>query len=322
MSARVVLETDLAGLRRLNRGKVRDLYELDGPFDRERSRTAQGRPEGNRTGGAVLIVATDRISAFDSILPTGIPHKGAVLTNLTLFWLDFLQGVVENHLITADVEKMGPKVRPYADILRGRSMLVKKAAVFPIECVVRGYLAGSGWKSYQNSGAVCGVRLPKGLRESEKLPEPIFTPATKAASGHDENISFEQSAEILGRETAETLRRGTLEVYRKASDYARARGIIICDTKLEWGVADGRILLIDEVLTPDSSRFWPAAGYQPGRAQPSFDKQYVRDWLLGAGWNREPPAPPLPEEVVRKTSEKYLQAYEILTGKPLATDDP
>ncbi len=183
----------------------------------------------------MLIVATDRISAFDSILPTGIPHKGAVLTNLTLFWLDFLKGAVENHLITADVDRMGPKVRPYADILRGRAMLVKKADVFPIECVVRGYLAGSGWKSYRDSGAVCGVRLPKGLRESEKLPEPIFTPATKAASGHDENISFEQSARIIGRETAEKLRQGTLEVYRKASDYARARGIIICDTKFEWG---------------------------------------------------------------------------------------
>jgi phosphoribosylaminoimidazole-succinocarboxamide synthase len=212
---------------------------------------------------------------------------------------------------------MGPKVRPYADLLRGRTMLVKKAEVFPVECVARGYLAGSGWTSYRKSGAVCGVRLPKGLREAEKLPEPIFTPATKAASGHDENISFEQSAQLLGREKAETLRRGTLEVYRRAADYARERGIIICDTKLEWGEADGRILLIDEVLTPDSSRFWPAAGYQPGRAQPSFDKQYVRDWLLSAGWNREPPAPPLPEEVVRKTSEKYLQAYEILTGKAL-----
>jgi phosphoribosylaminoimidazole-succinocarboxamide synthase len=301
MSARVVLETDLAGLRRLNRGKVRDLYEAD---------------------GAVLIVATDRISAFDSILPTGIPHKGAVLTNLTLFWLEFLKGTIANHLITADVDQMGPKVRPYADLLRGRTMLVKKAEVFPVECVARGYLAGSGWTSYRKSGAVCGVRLPKGLREAEKLPEPIFTPATKAASGHDENISFEQSAQLLGREKAETLRRGTLEVYRRAADYARERGIIICDTKLEWGEADGRILLIDEVLTPDSSRFWPAAGYQPGRAQPSFDKQYVRDWLLSAGWNREPPAPPLPEEVVRKTSEKYLQAYEILTGKPLATDAP
>ncbi|MGO8702970.1 MAG: phosphoribosylaminoimidazolesuccinocarboxamide synthase [Candidatus Brocadiia bacterium] len=300
MPADVVLETDLAGLRRINRGKVRDLYELD---------------------DALLIVATDRISAFDSILPTGIPHKGAVLTNLTLFWLDFLKDTVANHLITADVDRMGPKVRPYADLLRGRAMLVKKADVFPIECVVRGYLAGSGWKSYCVSGAVCGVRLPAGLSESEKLPEPIFTPASKAASGHDENISFEQAARIVGRETAEKLRRGSLAVYRKAADYARARGIVICDTKFEWGRADGRILLVDEVLTPDSSRFWPAAGYQPGRAQPSFDKQYVRDRLLSAGWNREPPAPPLPEEVVRRTSEKYLQAYEILTGKPLATGD-
>ena len=322
MPSPVVLETDLAGLRRVNRGKVRDLYELDGPFDVAQGRPAfgseaQARREETRMGGALLIVATDRISAFDSILPTGIPHKGAVLTNLTLFWLEFLKGTVENHLITADVDRMGPKVRPHADILRGRTMLVKKAAVFPIECVVRGYLAGSGWKSYQKTGAVCGVRLPKGLRESEKLPEPIFTPATKAASGHDENISFEQSAQIIGREAAEKLRRGTLEVYRKAADYARARGIIICDTKFEWGEADGRILLVDEVLTPDSSRFWPAAGYQPGRAQPSFDKQYVRDWLLSSGWNQEPPAPPLPEEVVRKTSEKYLQAYEILTGKAL-----
>ncbi len=315
MPADVVLETNLAGLRRINRGKVRDLYELDGPFD-----DAQGRPEGTRTGEALLIVATDRISAFDSILPTGIPHKGAVLTNLTLFWLEFLKDTVESHLITADVDRMGPKVRPYADILRGRAMLVKKADVFPIECVVRGYLAGSGWKSYRASGAVCGLRLPEGLRESEKLPEPIFTPATKAASGHDENISFEQSARIVGRETAEKLRQGALAVYRKAADYARSRGIIICDTKFEWGRADGRILLVDEVLTPDSSRFWPADGYRPGRAQPSFDKQYVRDWLLSAGWNREPPVPPLPEEVVRKTSEKYLQAYEILTGKPLATD--
>ena len=196
-------------------------------------------------------------------------------------------------------------------------MLVKKASVFPIECVVRGYLAGSGWKSYRKSGAVCGLALPKGAGSRRNCPEPIFTPATKAASGHDENISFEQSVQVVGREAAEKLRQGTLEVYRKASDYARARGIIICDTKFEWGQAGGRILLVDEVLTPDSSRFWPAQGYQPGRAQPSFDKQYVRDWLLRSGWNQEPPAPPLPEEVVRKTSEKYLQAYEILTGKAL-----
>jgi len=300
MSNRVVLETDLADLRRLNRGKVRDLYELD---------------------GALLIVATDRISAFDSILPTGIPHKGAVLTGLTLFWLDFLKGAVANHLITADVDRMGPKVRPYADILRGRTMLVKMAKVFPIECVVRGYLAGSGWKSYQKDGTVCGIRLPQGQRKDETSPEPIFTPSTKAVSGHDENVSFEQTIAVIGRDAAEHLRDGTLAVYRKASDYARDRGIIICDTKFEWGEAEGSTLLIDEVLTPDSSRFWPAEGFQPGRAQPSFDKQFVRDWLLSSGWNQEPPAPPLPDEVVRKTSEKYLQAYEILTGKRLTIGD-
>jgi len=296
MAEKVVLDTNLPGLRRVNRGKVRDIYEVD---------------------GALLIIATDRISACDVILPTGIPGKGNVLTRLTLFWLEFLKGVVENHLITADVDRMGPKVRPHADLLRGRSMLVKKAKVFPVECVVRGYLAGSGWKSYQKDGTVCGIRLPKGLRESEKLPEPIFTPAAKAASGHDENISFERAAEIIGRETAERLRRGTIEIYRRASDHARGRGIIICDTKFEWGEADGRIILIDEALTPDSSRFWPAEGYQPGRPQPSFDKQYVRDWLIASGWNREPPAPALPADVVRKTSEKYLQAHEIITGRKL-----
>ncbi len=297
MAEQVILETDLKGLKRLNRGKVRDIYEVD---------------------GALLIVATDRISAFDVILPTGIPFKGKVLTGLTLFWLDFLRGVVENHLITADVEQMGAKVKPYAEMLRGRSMLVKKAKVFPIECVVRGYLAGSGWSSYQKSGAVCGLALPKGLRESEKLPEPLFTPSTKAESGHDENITFEQMARTIGMEAAETLRAKTIEVYRRCSDYARGRGVILCDTKFEWGLADGRILLIDEVLTPDSSRFWPADGYAPGRPQPSFDKQYVRDWLMQSGWNKEPPAPKLPEDVVRRTSEKYLQAHEILTGRALA----
>jgi len=267
-------------------GKVREIYALDD----ER----------------LLLVASDRISTFDVVLPTEIPDKGRVLTGLSGFWFTLLREIVPNHMLAIRDD--------------GRSMECRRLEMLPIECVVRGYLAGSAWKSYQNSGAVCGVRLPDGLRESEKLPEPIFTPATKAASGHDENISFEQSARIVGREAAEKLRQGALAVYRKASDYARARGIIICDTKFEWGRADGRILLVDEVLTPDSSRFWPAAGYQPGRAQPSFDKQYVRDWLLSAGWNQEPPAPPLPEEVVRKTSEKYLQAYEILTGRPLATN--
>ena len=297
MAEQVILETDLKGLTRINRGKVRDIYEVD---------------------GQLLIVASDRISAFDAILPTGIPFKGKVLTRLTLFWLDFLKGAVENHLVTADVDKMGPKIKPYADILRGRSMLVKKAKVFPVECVVRGYLAGSGWSSYQKNGTVCGIKLPAGLKESAKLPEPIFTPSTKAETGHDENISFQETVKIIGADAAETLRRNTLSVYTRCSDYARTRGIIICDTKFEWGLADGRVILIDEVLTPDSSRFWPAEGYASGRSQPSFDKQYVRDWLTTSGWNKEPPAPALPEDVVHKTSEKYLQACEILTGKKLA----
>jgi len=297
MPERVILETDLPGLRRVNRGKVRDIYETD---------------------GKLLIVATDRISAFDSILPTGIPYKGKVLTGLTLFWLDFLKGVVENHLITADVAQMGPVMRGHEETLRGRSMLVRKAKVFQIECVVRGYLAGSGWAGYRKEGAVCGVKLPAGLKESDKLPEPIFTPSTKAESGHDENISFDQMVNSIGREAAQTLRDKSLEVYRRAADYARGKGIIICDTKFEWGLADGRVILIDEALTPDSSRLWPAEGYAPGRAQPSFDKQYVRDWLTRSGWNKEPPAPPLPEQVVRKTSEKYRQAYEILTGRKIS----
>ena len=296
MAEQVIVETDIAGLKRVTQGKVRDIYEV---------------------GDALLIVATDRISAFDSILPTGIPRKGEVLTALTLFWLDFLKDVAENHLITADVDEMGPEVQAQADMLRGRSMLVRKAEVFPVECVARGYLAGSGWKEYSATGRVCGIELPAGLRESEKLPEPIFTPATKATSGHDENISFEQACDVIGTDAATQLRDGTLGLYARASDYARERGIIISDTKFEWGTADGRIILIDEVLTPDSSRFWPAEGYKPGCAQPSFDKQYVRDWLVESGWDKEPPAPSLPDEVAQKTGEKYCRAYEILTGKRL-----
>ena len=292
----VILETELEGLRPATRGKVRDIYEVNDDL---------------------LIVATDRISAFDSILPTGIPKKGMVLTALTLFWLDFLKDVAENHLITANVEEMGPEVQRHADVLRGRAMLVRKAAVFPVECVARGYLAGSGWKEYSQSGTICGITLPPGLKESDKLPAPIFTPATKAASGHDENISFERAAEIIGSDVAERLRHGTLDLYQRASDYARERGIIISDTKFEWGEVDGKIILIDEVLTPDSSRFWPADVYASGKPQPSFDKQFVRDWLIESGWNKEPPAPELPDDVVRKTSEKYLQACEILTGKSL-----
>jgi len=299
MSAPVILETNLPGIERRNKGKVRDIYEI---------------------GDRLLIVATDRISAFDSILPTGIPRKGRVLTALTLFWLDFFKNAVKNHLVTADVAEMGPELQPHAAVLRGRSMLVKKAEVFPVECVARGYLAGSGWSSYQRDGTVCGIALPPGLTESDKLPEPIFTPATKAESGHDENISFKEMAGIVGEETATALRDKTLDLYTRARDYAAGRGVIICDTKFEWGVVDGEITLIDEVLTPDSSRFWPAEGYAPGRSQPSFDKQYVRDWLIESGWDREPPAPELPLDVVRKTSEKYVQAYEIIAGKPLEAD--
>jgi len=295
MSDPVVLETDLPGLKKINQGKVRDIYEVE---------------------GHLLIVATDRISAFDSILPTGIPDKGKVLTALTLFWLELLKP--ENHLITADVRAMPLAVRQHAEILDGRSMLVKKADVFPIECVARGYLAGSGWKEYQRSQTVCGIQLPPGLRQSEKLPQPIFTPATKAESGHDENISFERTAEIIGSDNAEILRERTLNLYASAADYARDRGMIISDTKFEWGLCDGEIILIDEALTPDSSRFWPLAGYAPGHSQPSFDKQYVRDWLMQSGWNTEPPAPELPDDVVQKTSEKYRRAYELITGKTLA----
>jgi len=291
-----VLETNLEGLTLVNRGKVRDIYAQD---------------------DALLIVATDRISAFDSVLPTGIPHKGRVLTALTAFWLDLLSEVTPSHLITTDVSAMPPAVQRHAAVLDGRAMLVRRVAIQPIECVVRGYLAGSGWKDYQATGAVCGVSLPPGLREADELPEPIFTPATKAASGHDENISFDQAAAMVGEEVAVQLRDLSLEVYLRARDYARERGIIICDTKFEWGLAGGRLLLADEVLTPDSSRFWPADEYEPGRPQPSFDKQFVRDYLIEIGWNREPPAPPLPEEIVRKTSEKYLQAHALLTGRSL-----
>src|SRR5689334_2177694 len=278
--SKVVLETHVPGLKLVARGKVRDIYE---------------------DGDRLLIVATDRISAFDFILATGIPNKGRVLTQMTLFWLDFLRPVVANHFLSADTAGLPPE-------LEGRSMWVKRAQMFPVECVARGYLAGSGWKDYQRSGAVCGIALPKGLRESDKLPEPIFTPATKAQSGHDENISFDAAAAEVGRETAEKLRELTLALYTRAADYALARGIIIADTKFEFGVAGGEIVLADEVLTPDSSRFWPAAHYQPGRSQASYDKQYVRDYLESIHWNKQPPAPALPDEVARRTSEKYEEA--------------
>jgi len=288
-----LLETNLEGLELFNRGKVRDIYLL---------------------GENLLIVATDRISAYDSVLGSGIPWKGKVLTRLTLFWLEFLRELAPNHLITADVEAMGPQVRPHAGLLRGRSMLVRRAEVVPIECVVRGYLAGSAWREYRERGTVCGIELPSGLREADRLPEPIFTPATKAAAGHDENITFEQVAGLVGRSTAEALRSRSIALYQRASEYAATRGIIISDTKFEWGRCDGELTLIDEVLTPDSSRFWPADSYRPGSSPFSFDKQYVRDWLDASGWDHRPPGPALPPEVVEKTAQRYLEACRRLTG--------
>ena len=293
----VLLETDFAELERYASGKVRDLYRVDN----ER----------------LLFVATDRISAFDYVLATGIPQKGRVLTQLSLFWFEFLKDTVPNHLLTADVDRYPQPLRAYADELRGRSMLVVRADMVAIECVVRGYLAGSGWKEYQQNGKVCGIQLPPGLRESDRLPQPIFTPAVKAASGHDENISFEEMAQRAGPRLSEQLRDLSLKIYRKAAEHAAARGIIIADTKFEFGRTAGGVVLADEVLTPDSSRFWPADSYQPGRSQESFDKQYVRDYLEKIRWNKLPPAPALPPEVAQETSEKYLEAYRRLTGREL-----
>jgi len=285
-------------------GKVRDVYD---------------------TGEDLFIVATDRISAFDSILGTGIPAKGRLLTGLSLFWFDFLAGVMPNHLITADVAKADKRLAAkglaakglaaQAKTFAGRSMLVKKAKVIPIECVVRGYITGSGWKSYKSTGEVCGIRLPAGLRESDKLAQPLFTPSTKAESGHDENISFEETVRSVGRETATALRDKSIEIYVKAAEYALTKGVIIADTKFEFGVSDGRIILVDEVLTPDSSRFWPADDYAPGRGQKSYDKQFVRDYLDASGWDHQPPAPGLPDDVVLKTLEKYVEAYERISGQ-------
>ncbi len=293
----VVLQTDFPDLKLHASGKVRDVYQID----EER----------------LLFVATDRISAFDFVLATGIPHKGRVLTQISLFWFDFLSDIVPNHLITADVERYPQALQKYADVLRGRSMIVQRAEMFPVECVVRGYISGSAWKEYKATGKVCGIELPAGLRESEAFPEPIFTPATKAVSGHDENISFARMCEIVGAEASSTLRDLTLRIYKKAAAYARQRGIIIADTKFEFGRTAQGITLADEVLTPDSSRFWPADKYAPGRGQESFDKQYVRDYLEEIHWNKQPPAPALPDEVARQTSEKYLDAYLQVTGRKL-----
>jgi phosphoribosylaminoimidazole-succinocarboxamide synthase len=288
-STSALLETNVAGLKMLGRGKVRDIYE---------------------DGDRLLIVATDRISAFDYILATGIPDKGRVLTQTTLFWLDFLRDMTPNHFLSTDTSGLPPE-------LEGRSMWVRRARMFEVECVARGYLSGSGWKEYQQTGAICGIPLPKGLRESDALPAPIFTPATKAQTGHDENISFEAVCGMIGADVAGRLRDLTLAIYRRAAEYARDRGIIIADTKFEFGVIGGEIVLADEVLTPDSSRFWPLETYAPGGPQPSYDKQYVRDYLESIRWNKQPPAPALPDEVARHTSEKYKEAYRALTGKSL-----
>ena len=293
----VLLHTEFPDLQLHASGKVRDVYRLDSDH--------------------LLFIATDRISAFDYILATGIPNKGKVLNQISLFWFDFLKDVVPNHLLTADVSQYPAEIKKYADQLRGRSMVVMSADMVPVECVVRGYISGSAWKEYKATGKVCGIELPKGLRESDQFPEPIFTPSTKATSGHDENIRFSEMVRLIGEELAEQLRDLTLKVYKKAADYARGRGIIIADTKFEFGRTARGITLADEVLTPDSSRFWPANQYEPGRAQDSYDKQYVRDYLEEIRWNKQPPAPALPVEVTRKTSEKYLEAYQQLTGRKL-----
>jgi phosphoribosylaminoimidazole-succinocarboxamide synthase len=291
-----LLTTHLGSFTPVRRGKVRDLYSLED----------QG----------LLLVATDRISAFDHVLATGIPDKGKILTQVSLFWFDLLKDIVPNHLITANVDEYPERLRPYADQLRGRSMLVKQAQMFPIECVARGYLSGSGWKEYRASGAICGVKLPEGLVESSRLPEPIYTPATKSPDGaHDENISFAETERIVGSEDAAELRRLTLEIYRRATEHAESRGLILADTKFEFGRTEDRVILADEVLTPDSSRFWNAQGWQPGGAQPSFDKQFVRDYLESIHWNKQAPAPGLPEDVVERTRAKYLEAFRRLTGK-------
>ena len=292
----VVLETNLSGLTLARRGKVRDVYDL---------------------GSHLLIVATDRISAFDYVLGSGIPDKGKVLTQLSAFWFDHLGDLVPHHCVAVDVDSFPAETRPHREILKGRSMLVKKTTPLPVECVARGYLTGSGWKDYVKTGAVCGVSLPAGLRDSDRLPMSIFTPATKAESGHDENISEEEAGKIVGTDVITRLRELTLMIYERGVEHGSENGIIIADTKFEFGMVDGTLMLIDEVLTPDSSRFWPKDGYAPGRSQPSFDKQFVRDYLEQIGWNKQPPVPSLPDDVVARTREKYREAYKRLTGREL-----
>lgn len=291
----VLLETGI-DFPLLGRGKVRDIYDL---------------------GEHLLFVATDRISAFDCILATGIPQKGRVLTQVSVFWFQLLRDLTPNHLLTANFDKFPEPLKKYRDRLEGRSMIVKKAKMIPVECVARGYLSGSGWKEYKMSGTVCGIRLPAGLKESGRLPEPIFTPATKAQSGHDENVPFEHVASVVGADLAARLRDKTLAIYKRAAEYALERGLILADTKFEFGFIGDELVLADEVLTPDSSRYWPADRYAPGGPQQSFDKQFVRDYLETLSWNKQPPAPALPPEIVEKTKQKYLEAYERLTGHPL-----
>jgi phosphoribosylaminoimidazole-succinocarboxamide synthase len=296
MPNETLLALELPGIKKVKSGKVREIFDL---------------------GDRLLFVASDRISAFDCIMPNGIPRKGEVLTQISYFWFSQTEAFQPNHLLSRPDSPLPDNLEPFRDKLAGRSMIVKKAAPLAIECVVRGYLAGSGWKEYRERQTVCGIKLPPGLKESSELPEPIFTPATKAETGHDENISFERAAEIVGSDIAERVRSASLKIYNFARAYARHRGIIIADTKFEFGQLDGQLLLIDEVLTPDSSRFWPADQYEPGKSQPSFDKQFVRDYLETLDWDKTPPAPALPPEVVGKTQAKYLDAYLRLTGKSL-----
>ncbi len=293
----VLVRTDYREVPLISRGKVRDMYDL---------------------GEEVLIVVTDRLSAFDHVLPNGIPDKGRVLNLLSAFWFEKTRHIVKNHLLSTDAKDLPSPLCPYKEELEGRFTLARKARMLPVECVVRGYLSGSGWNDYRKTGEVCGIRLPAGLRESDRLPEPLFTPSTKAVTGHDENISFETCAGLIGKPLAEKIRELSLALYTYAADYAHPRGILIADTKFEFGLLDGEVILCDEALTPDSSRFWPRESYEPGKAQPSFDKQFVRDYLLSIRWNKEPPVPTLPEEVVRATSEKYREAYRLLTGEALA----
>lgn len=297
MATNVISTTEFKTLKLKGRGKVRDIYDL---------------------GDRLLIVATDRISAFDVVMPNPIPDKGKVLTQLSIFWFDMTREIVPNHIISTDVKDFPEECRPYQETLRDRSMLVVKTQPLPIECVVRGYLSGSGWDEYRKTGEICGIQLPKGLVESSKLEDPIFTPATKEEIGHhDENITFEKVEAIVGKELAQRLKFLSLGIYKKARDFAEGKGILIADTKMEFGIKDGKLLLIDELLTPDSSRFWPKDDYRPGSSQKSFDKQFLRDYLLSIRWDKNPPAPQLPEEIIQKTREKYLEAYERLLEGPL-----